>query len=794
MNWKGVVDSSLLATYRQRSFKHPNFLRSGLRLFSAQKFIRMSKIYFGFLFLLISNIIIAQQVTGVILNDKGEPLYGANILDRSQNVYTTSHRDGSFKLQIDTAVSSSVQISYLGFKLQEIPYSTLQNKDVNLGKIMMQVVLFETQEVSVVANRSPQLVMSVPADISLVSQQQIQLIASDKIDQNLKFTSGVFVYRPFGIFGKSVVGLRSVVSREPGRQLTLIDGVPINSADGGGTNWNRLIESDFQRIEVLKGPGATIYGNNAMGGVVNLVLKRPISNQLAVTARANYSTFNTQQADFSIMQKMSDNENSFYYTLAAKGLKSDGYISVPDSLSDETDTTVFLKEYGANTRFGYMFDSKSHIEVEYNYYDEYRGQGTKVVLNDGAVSTYKTHFTKLNYHNSRRKLKMDFNLFYQIEHYGRDIEKIKKNNYTHIRVNSDRIDYGALAMFHYVFKNHQLSFGGDSRSGEVYGVDDYQTSSDKVINKGKLDVVNFSFSDEWQMFPKFKTIVGINYAYGHFYKGAFLLENPTRATDFMLPNIGTLENKKWNALSPRVALQYDLRKTMNVYAVLSRGFRAPSLDDLTRFGFIHIGYKEANPNLKPETLDNIETGFRVQSKKWALQTNVYFSQGNDFMNYVATGDSLFGGRKLVYKKENVTTVYLYGFEVNIDYAFSKNWQLNTNYTFSGSEIGKFEQRQELEGLSLSYVPQDMANISLSYSYKKLKTSLNIHYQGKMFLDEFNTFIVDPLFSLDASFTYEFYKKISLRLSGQNLLDEQHMISSDQISLGRYLSVGLQYGL
>jgi outer membrane cobalamin receptor len=334
----------------------------------------MSKIYFSILFLLISNFIIAQSITGVILNEKGEPLPGANIVDRSQNAYTISRKDGRFKLQIDTAVSSIIQVSYLGFKLQEIPYSTIGAKNVNLGKVQMELALFETEEVSVVANRTPQLVMSIPADVSVVSQQQIQLIASDKIDQNLKFTSGVFVDRSFGIFGKSVVGLRSVVSREPGRQLTLVDGVPINSADGGGTNWNRLIESDFERIEVLKGPGATIYGNNAMGGAINLVLKRPTSNKVNVTARTSYSTYNTLQADFSIMQKLSDKESSFYYTLAAKGLKSDGFITIPDSLRDNTDTAVFLKEYGANARFGYMFDAKSHIEMEYNYYDEYRGQ------------------------------------------------------------------------------------------------------------------------------------------------------------------------------------------------------------------------------------------------------------------------------------------------------------------------------------------------------------------------------------------------------------------------------------
>jgi len=64
----------------------------------------------------------------------------------------------------------------------------------------------------------------------------------------------------------------------------------------------------------------------------------------------------------------------------------------------------------------------------------------------------------------------------------------------------------------------------------------------------------------------------------------------------------------------------------------------------------------------------------------------------------------------------------------------------------------------------------------------------------MYLDEINNFVVNKLFSLDASATYQFYKKFSLRLSGQNLLDEQHMVSSDQVSLGRYLSVSLQYGM
>ena len=754
----------------------------------------MSKITFSILFLLLSKIIIAQSVTGVILNENQKALSGANIVDNNHQKHTVSHADGSFSLEIGKRVSGEIQISYLGYKLKVIPYNTVEDSLVKLGDISLQIALFETQVVSVIANRTPQITMSVPADISIVSQQQIQLIPSDKIDQNLKFTSGVFVDRSFGIFGKSVVGLRSVVASEAGRQLTLIDGVPINKSDGGGTNWNRLIEADFQRIEVLKGPGATIYGNNAMGGAINLVQKSPTSKKIDAFVKTSYSTYNTMSADFSLMQKLSNKEKSFYYTLAGKGLKSDGYITVPDSIRDETDTAVFLEEYGVNARFGYLFNSQSNIEVEYNYYDEYRGQGTKILLEDGAVTSYQTHFTKLKYSNSAGKLKMDFNLFYQLEDYGRDIEKMKKGAYSHIIVKSNRTDYGALALFHYQQKKHNISFGGDFRSGEVYGLDEYQTSTDRVINKGKMDMLNFSISDEWQMFSKFKVIVGLHYAYGHFYNGAFLLEESTLATDFMQANSGDLSQKYWNGFSPRLALQYDFSKNMNIYAIYSRGYRAPSLDDLTRFGFINIGYKNANPNLSPETLDNIEGGFRVQKKKWAAQTNVFVSQGNDFMYYVATGETIFGGRKQVYEKQNVSTVFLYGAEINMDYVFNKNWRLNTNYTFNGSEISRFEERQDLVGKKLSYVPQDMANISLSFLHKKLQASLNLHYQGKMYLDEINSFVVDPLLSLDASVSYQFYRKFSVRLSGQNLLDEQHMVSTDQISLGRYLSVSLQYGI
>ena len=741
------------------------------------------------IFLFIGYLSFSQSISGIIHNADGEPLIGAHIHCNSLNSYAVTKEDGSFSIKITVNYSAKLMISYVGFRTKTLNYYTTDNSDI--GIIIMEEIQFATEEVNIIAHRSQTNVMDVAADISVVSAKSMTIIPSYKIDENMKYLPGVFINRPFGIFGKSVVGLRAVVSSEPGRQLTLVDGVPINKSDGGGTNWNRIIESDFERIEVLKGPGAALYGNNAMGGVINLVHKRPRNKGITGKAAVSFATYNTMNADLSLQHKLSDKEQSFYYTIAAKVIKSDGYITVPDSIREKTDTNVFIEEYGANARIGYTLSKSAFIEAEYNYYDEKRGQGSKIILEDGAVALYETHFSKLAFHNDNNMLKYDVNAFYQVENYGRDIEKIKRGNYSYIKVKSKREDYGATAMFRYALKNHNLSFGADYRSGSVYGVDEYQTATDKIINQGKIDVVNIYAQDNWQITNKITALLGLHFAYSKFYDGAFTLEDATSESDFMKDYAGNLDSKTWNGFSPRVSLKYDFLENMNVYALYSHGYRTPSLDDLTRFGFMSIGFKNANPNLSPEQIDNIEIGYRIQRSKWAFQTNINYAKGNNYMYYVATGKKLFG-RKLIYNKENVTSVQLYGAEFNIEYSIHKNIKINLNYTYNNSKILEFVERPELELRKLTYVPTDLANLRFIYMRKKLSASINIHYQGEIYLDEINSFKVDPLFSLDASFNYNFYKGFGVNIMLQNILDEHYMVSSDQMSLGRFISAGLNY--
>ena len=96
------------------------------------------------------------------------------------------------------------------------------------------------------------------------------------VDDLLSIISGINTTRSGGIAEmQSQVSIRGLAGNEQGRTLVLLDGVPVNTSDDGSVNWNSLSLLPLQRIEVLKGPGSSLYGNHALGGVIHLITKQP---------------------------------------------------------------------------------------------------------------------------------------------------------------------------------------------------------------------------------------------------------------------------------------------------------------------------------------------------------------------------------------------------------------------------------------------------------------------------------------------------------------------------------------
>jgi iron complex outermembrane receptor protein len=122
-----------------------------------------------------------------------------------------------------------------------------------------------------------------PASSAVVTREAIDRRAVTAVDQALVPVEGVYAYRVRGLADNEAgIGMRGFSGRGGGqsRVLVLVDGQPINNGYTGAVNWTALALADVDRVEVVRGPFSSLYGGNAMGGVVN-VLTRPIDGRSA---------------------------------------------------------------------------------------------------------------------------------------------------------------------------------------------------------------------------------------------------------------------------------------------------------------------------------------------------------------------------------------------------------------------------------------------------------------------------------------------------------------------------------
>lgn len=720
-------------------------------------------------------------------SEKG--LSDVNIQVWGSNTGASSTSGGSYKIVLE-AGTHQIEFSYLGFENVLRTVNVKEGKDIDLN-IQMFSTAMSMDEFVVTASKTPEHLSEVPGRVEVISSKEIKSDAAKSADELLTQISGVNVDRSMGIFGKSVVSIRGIVGGEQGRILVLQDGIPINKSDGGTVNWNRINVNNIQKIEIFKGPGSSIYGSNAMGGVINILTKKNTKAGIHGFANVEYGTYNTWSQNISVGGKLKEGTKGFYWNLSANNRTSDGYIDVPEEYRDETIIKIGLKEKGVNARIGYDFDERNNLEIEYNFYDDERGQGQKIQTEQ--IREHDTHYLKGKWKGANGIFNWNISSFYQEEHYKGLREKLSKGNYTSWEIDAKRKDCGSFINIIADFYKHQMTFGGDYKTGEIDGADIYQTSTDIVSNKGIMNNLALYFQDKYTLTEELKITAGIRFDRVNFHDGEFQIEGMTGETNFMEDFVGNLEEHDWTSFTPKAAIHYDFTNKINTYVAWSKGFRAPTLDDLSRSGFISGGFKIANPNLGPETVYSYEWGMNIKlGEKLKIMPGVYYMKGEDFMYYLATGEKIFGGRKDVLQKQNITEVKIYGADLDVKYQLSNDLNLYANYTYTKSEIKKFEDQPELEGKSLTYTPDHMVNAGFSFEHKIANFSLNFHYQDKRFRDDENEEVLADYATFDAKLWKEITMndlKLNLYLDINNLMDHTYMVYEDQISMGRFITFG-----
>jgi iron complex outermembrane receptor protein len=288
--------------------------------------------------------------------------------------------------------------------------------------------------------------------------------------------------------------------------------------------------------------------------------------------------------------------------------------------------------------------------------------------------------------------------------------------------------------------------------------------------------------------------------YAKFYKGNYAIEEPSAVSDFMIPFQGLFPTKEWYSFSPKAGLRYTPNEKISSYVLYSRGFRPPMLDDLCRSGNVNKGLKIANPYLNPETINNMEVGFRFRIKKTILvEPTFYYSIGNDLMYFVGTGDSTYtGGDQLkpVLKRDNIGKAEIIGSEFMVTAVLFRNLEARGTYAFNHSVVTEFDTvghyGKDLSGTYLIDVPVHQSTGGLFWKNRFVNTGLTFFYRSSVWTDDENTIEAEGLSQWNLKLHKKLPNGLNIAFNMQNIFNVIYISEKGTRSPGRVFLFEISY--
>jgi len=330
-------------------------------------------IYLFFLCLIgyISQIHAQSEINGVVKdNNSLTPISGANVYLKENNKGTSTNSSGYFQIKDLKPGDYQLNISHVGYTDTVFQISTSASQNLS---ILLKPDSIEMSSIVISATRTPTVLEDVPQRIHKIEKETIQEYPATNTDNLLRMIPGINVNRSSGIFSRnSSVTMRGMPGAS--RSLILLDGVPLNKTAGGTVNWHLITPDEIDRIEVVKGPGSALYGNNAMSGVINIITRKPQKN-IEGMINAGYGTFNTIKGQAILNGNSIKKSKGIYWKLGGFYRQGDGYIIEPEDTRNSLDVNAYLKEGNLNGLLGYQFAPGQKLEIDYRFYKDKRGSG-----------------------------------------------------------------------------------------------------------------------------------------------------------------------------------------------------------------------------------------------------------------------------------------------------------------------------------------------------------------------------------------------------------------------------------
>ncbi len=594
--------------------------------------------------ILLSDMVHGAGLTGKVTDAQtGASLPGANISITGSPLGAAADSVGNFVIPNLASGQYKLTCFLIGYKKISRQVVVPDSGDVVLN-VALDEAPWELDKIVVTATRTKHILKDVPVTTEVITHDDMVATGALTVDQALDSHVGITVDDDLSGKGATIRGI------DPSRVLILIDGHRVIGQVRGSVDLEQISLSDVDRIEIVKGSGSTLYGSDAMGGVINIITRTPSQNR-DLESSIEYGSFRTFDPEFRIETR----KQKLGLMLTGKHEKTDGFDL--DKSTPHTNGLEAIKRYnlgskisyGPNESFynelslGYMHERKQWVESEFFEplqqtfaYDDYEWNNRYDLATSHRLAVSPKTLLEASLHGS---------------YYDHDWTKITRAGIEiDSSITSDYIVDGSLQANQIVRPGLTVTAGTDYSSAGL-------TSTQITDGKKRVSFGDLYLQTEWLPLKSFTILPGVRWERHQTYG---------------------------NHINPSLNLRWSPSERFTLRGTTGKGFRAPSIKELyfifdhSAAGYVVYGGGNA---LKPEQSDNYSVTAEFNYGRRGLHRLTVFR--NDLSNLIDFNLVEFSPAywRGIYRYQNIVKARTEGIEWESKVKVCTGWDFSMSYMY-----------------------------------------------------------------------------------------------------------------
>jgi iron complex outermembrane recepter protein len=680
-------------------------------------------------------------VKGVVRDSSGLVVAGAAIFVQTTSgveQHAVTGPDGRFEMSRGFPSGATLVVRAGGFaeKTQAVSETTGE-----LEIVLQPATLLES--VTVTPTRTEQRLGDIAASTHVIDQEEIRRSAAVMADDVLRSIPTFSLFRRTSSLSAHPsaqgVSLRSIGPSGISRSLVLIDGVPFNEPFSGWVFWTRIPLESVDRIEVIDGASSSIWGNYALGGVINVVTTRPKPRTFEFRSQAG--TRDTWKADFfgsETFGKLGVSlEGSFFDTGGFEQVIAEERGPIDTKAKVNYENVGFKADYSPNDRMstflrvGYFREERDNAKVTTFAPATPEANDTLWKSFSGGVRASLPDQSDL-----QASVFVDYSRFdsnFLAVPTPRSVARVS----TIQHVPTDAV--GALIQWSKpISTRHLLSAGTDFRriegASEEQGMNPTNGLTVTTLRDGRGTQISSGAFVQAQYWPVTALSLTASGRVDHWRNYDAHYNEVTVTTGLPAArHLGDLPDKESTVFNPKFAALYHATNIVTVWGTIGTGFRAPTLNELYRNFSVGQLLTLGNAELGPERLRAGELGVTLAPTSTLSVRGSWFD--NRMRDPIATVTIT---PNTLAQRKNIGRTRIRGFQTDVDYRFARDWRAGGGYVLNRARITENPADPTLEGKFLQQVPENRGSLHLSYSNRRYAdVTLTALFVGHQFDDDLN---------------------------------------------------------